>query len=66
MLNVLRINEISFGIEIEEKSKISKISCNQFICPVNEYVNIKFIISNNQGLLSNFLLVFFFLKFQNF
>ena len=29
MLNVLKINEISFGIDIEDGSKVTKLSCNQ-------------------------------------
>ncbi|CAB4432069.1 unnamed protein product [Rhizophagus irregularis] len=48
MLNVLKINEISFGIDIEDGSKVTKLSCNQFKCPVNEFVKMKFIIYNHQ------------------
>lgn len=50
MLNVLKINEISFGIDIEDGSKVTKLSCNQFKCPVNEFVKMKFIIYNHQGI----------------
>ena len=48
MLNVLKVNEISFGIDIEDESKVIKLSCNQFKCPVNEFVKMKFVIYNNQ------------------
>ncbi|CAG8455040.1 13226_t:CDS:10 [Acaulospora morrowiae] len=48
MLNVLKVNEISFGVEIEEAQKVSKLSCNQFRCPVNKFVKVNFIIHNNQ------------------
>jgi len=60
MLNVLKINEISFGIDIEDASKVTKLSCNQFKCPVNEFVRMKFVIYNNQGKLQNHFLCFFF------
>ena len=49
MLNVLKVNEISFGIDIEDESKVIKLSCNHFKCPVNEFVKMKFVIYNNQG-----------------
>ncbi|CAI2177789.1 1503_t:CDS:10 [Funneliformis geosporum] len=48
MLNVLKINEVSFGIDMEDASKVTKLSCNQFKCPVNEFVRMKFVIYNNQ------------------
>ncbi|RIB16973.1 TRAPP II complex [Gigaspora rosea] len=48
MLSVLKVNEVSFGIDIEKAPGVSKISCNQFRCPVNEFVRVKFIVYNNQ------------------
>lgn len=49
MLSVLKVNDVSFGIDIEKALGVSKISCNQFRCPVNEFVRMKFIVYNNQG-----------------
>ncbi|CAG8520418.1 10913_t:CDS:10, partial [Ambispora gerdemannii] len=48
MLNILRINEISFFVEIQEAPHVVKLSLNRFRCPVNEFVHIRFVVHNRQ------------------
>ncbi|CAG8526638.1 6126_t:CDS:10 [Ambispora leptoticha] len=48
MLNILRINDISFFVEIQEAPHITKLSLNRFRCPVNEFVHIRFVVFNRQ------------------
>ncbi|KAG9285352.1 hypothetical protein G9A89_010827 [Geosiphon pyriformis] len=48
MLNILRINEVSFFVEIRETSKVVKLALNRFKCPVNEFIPIRFVVFNRQ------------------